>query len=126
MGPTAADYGIWILVAIGLLPAVKTLTDWIRPSAAHRIEQPIEIKTTDQMVTQGECERQHSSSDRYMAMRFDKLEARVSDLAAAYDRRNTEGEARASGIHKRVDVVMSAVSEVRGKLENHILEHNKK
>lgn len=123
MGPTATDYGIWILVAIGLMPAIKTLVEWIRPKAPARIEQPIKVETSEPLVTRGDCERQHVASDRYMAMRFDALEARFSEMAGAFERRNTEGEARAAGIHKRIDVVMSAVSEVRGKLENHVLEH---
>jgi hypothetical protein len=122
--PSASDFGIWILVAIGLLPAVKTLVDWVRPKPAARIEQPISIQSVEPIVTRADCERQHASSDRYFAMRFDALEARFSEMAGAFERRNTQGEDRAAGIHKRIDVVMSAVSEVRGKLENHVLEHN--
>jgi hypothetical protein len=82
--------------------------------------QPLQVEATPSLITRGDCERQHKAEERFMASRFSALEGRIIDLTTSLERRNAEGEMRASGIHKRVDAVASDLAAVKGTLTEHI------
>lgn len=123
MNPSASDIGIWIAVAVLLIPAVKVVVDWIRPQVRRIEPQPIEVRPAADYVTRQDCARMHSETQRFEDQRFDTIEARLKELVAAMDRRNAEGEFRASKIHGRIDGVVEAVSELRGQVNTHIDQH---
>lgn len=73
-------------------------------------------------MTENRCRELHAQVERFEATRFDTLQSAIEDLSAALDRRNSEGEKRASQLHVRIDGVAAQVSELRGQVNNHI-EH---
>jgi DNA repair exonuclease SbcCD ATPase subunit len=73
-------------------------------------------------MTHADCTRLHEQNERYEKQRFDQLEKRLAELTTALERRNTEGESRASRIHARIDELAKEASRIDGTLTNHI-EH---
>jgi hypothetical protein len=73
-------------------------------------------------MTEARCREQHAQAERFEAAQFDGIRKSIEDLAASLDRRNAEGEKRASQLHVRIDGVVAQVSELRGQVNNHI-EH---
>lgn len=125
MNPSSTDIGIWIGVAVLLIPAVKVVVDWIRPQTRRIEPQPLEVKPAADYMTRADCTRMHAETQRFEDQRFDAIEERLTELVASLDRRNQEGEARASRIHGRIDGVVQTVSELRGQVNNHIEEHSR-
>lgn len=41
------DVGVWVLIALVLIPAVKTVVDWSRKPGPQELLQPITIKASD-------------------------------------------------------------------------------
>lgn len=119
-GVTPTDVGIWIGIAILLVPAIKVVVDWIKPPSRRIDPQPLEVKAAADYMSRADCTRMHAETQRFEDQRFDAIDARLADLVAALDRRNHEGESRASKIHQRIDGVVEAVSELRGKVDTHI------
>jgi uncharacterized protein YicC (UPF0701 family) len=121
LNPT--QVGVWIGVVVLLVPAVKVIVDWIRPQTRRIEPQPLEVTLAAKYVTAEDCLRMHGQQQRFEDERFTNLSTQIGALTEALDRRNTEGEARASLIHQRINVVVESVSELRGKVDNHIENH---
>jgi hypothetical protein len=123
MSVTADQVGVWILVLVALVPAAKVVADWIKPPLRRIDPQPLEVRAAADYMSRADCARMHSETQRFEDQRFDAIDARLSELVSALDRRNIEGETRASKIHSRIDGVVEAVSELRGKVDTHISGH---
>ena len=123
MNPSASDIGIWIGIAILIIPAAKVIVDWIRPQTRRIEPQPLEVKPAADYVTRADCTLMHAQTQRFEDQRFNAIESRLSELVASLDRRNAEGESRAAKIHGRIDGVVEAVSELRGQVNTHIDQH---
>jgi hypothetical protein len=117
------DVGIWICVAVLLIPAVKVIADWIRPSPTQRLEQPIEIKPAAQYMTMEACRAMHAQIERFEAAKFAAIEKQLSALTDALDRRNIDGEERASAIHARINPLAQEIRGVSDTLNNHLADH---
>ena len=120
MTPGASEVGMWVLIVMAIIPSVKILADWVRPAKRSIEPQPLEVRGVSKLITSEDCEKQHQNEQRFNGARFDAIEDRLKELISALEKRNTEGEERARGIHKRVDVVASDLAAVRGRLEEHI------
>ena len=123
-GVTPTEIGIWIGIVVLLVPTIKVVVDWIRPQSRRIESQPLEVKAAADYMSRADCTRMHAETQRFEDQRFDAIDARLSELVAALDRRNQEGESRASKIHSRIDGVVEAVSELRGKVDTHIANGN--
>jgi hypothetical protein len=122
-GVNANQVGIWVGIVVLLIPAAKVVADWIRPPIRRIEPQPLEVKPAADYMTRADCSRMHAETQRFEDQRFDAIDARLAELVSALDRRNAEGEGRASKIHARIDGVVEAVSELRGKVDTHISGH---
>lgn len=107
--------GTSLLTFLGLWKKVNGVAEKIQIA-----QQPLDVRAFPQTISREDCERQHKAEERFMTARFNSLDTRIADLTAALERRNAEGEARASGIHKRVDAVASDLAAVKGTLQEHI------
>ena len=122
-GVTPTEVGVWIGVLILLVPTVKVIADWVRPPSIRISQQPFETKVATEYMSRADCDRMHAETKRFEDQRFTAIDSRLTELVNALDRRNVEGEARALNIHHRVDNVIEAVSELRGKVDTHIAGH---
>lgn len=121
VSPTTLGVIVLALAQIGGF--ILTMRKLAGVSEARRIEpQPLEVKAAADYMTRADCSRMHDQNERFEKQRFDAIEKRLAELTAALERRNTEGETRASRIHARVDDVAKEVSRIDGTLTNHI-EH---
>jgi hypothetical protein len=123
MNLSSSDVGVWICVAVLLIPAVKVIADWIRPAPTQRLEQPIEVKPAAQYMTMEACRAMHAQIERFEAAKFAALETRISELTASLDRRNADGEERASAIHARINPLAQEIRGVSDTLNNHLADH---
>ena len=119
------ELGIWVAILVLLIPAAKVVADWIRPPVRRIEPQPLEVRPAAEYMSRADCARMHADTQRFEDHRFDSIDSRLTELVAALDRRNTEGESRASKIHQRIDGVIETVSELRGQVSNHINEHER-
>jgi uncharacterized protein YicC (UPF0701 family) len=124
-GVNANQVGIWVGIVVLLIPAIKVVVDWIKPPSRRIEPQPLEVRPAADYMTRQDCSRMHAETQRFEDQRFDAIDARLSELVSALDRRNQEGESRASKIHQRIDGVVEAVSELRGQVNTHISAHGR-
>mgnify|MGYP000973262910 FL=1 len=121
----------WLLLGLaGLGAAFLGLERWIRRMAGQPDNertiggQPIEIRQSREFVTREELERDR----RALIDRVSRIESDVTSLTAELARWrqelhqtelriNAAGEDRASKIHDRINVVLEAVAELRGKTQ---------
>lgn len=119
----ATSIGVVMLAITQIAGFMLTMRKLSGVSESRRIEpQPLEVKGAPEYMTRADCARMHSQSDRYERERFDQLERRFTELTAALERRNVEGEQRASRLHQRIDENTKEISHIAGTLNNHI-EH---
>jgi hypothetical protein len=123
MNLSSSDVGVWICVAVLLIPAIKVIADWCRPTPAQRLEQPIEVKSAVQYMSAEACRTMHMQVERFEAAKFDAIEKRLTELTAAMDRRNADGEERASAIHARINPLAQEIRGVSDTLNNHLADH---
>ena len=123
MTPSTSDVGIWIGVVVLLIPAAKVITDWIRPTPTQRLEQPIEVKPAAEYMTLDACRTMHLQIERFESAKFAAIESRIGELTAALDRRNSDGEERASAIHARINPLAQEIRGVADTLNNHLADH---
>jgi hypothetical protein len=115
--------GILILGLTQVGTFVLTMRKVAGISETRRIEpSPLEVKPSPEYMTRSDCARMHEQNERFEKQRFDVIERRIAELTSALERRNQEGEGRASRIHSRVDEVAKDVCRLDGTLTNHI-EH---
>jgi len=117
MEPSATFVGMVVLALVQILQLVLVFKKISGASERREITAlPVAY------MTEARCRELHQQSERCEATRFDTLQSAIENLAASLDRRNAEGEKRASQIHVRIDGVAAQVSELRGQVNNHI-EH---
>jgi uncharacterized protein YicC (UPF0701 family) len=88
---------------------------------SRKIEpQPLVVKGETEYIDIEQCRRQHQAEQRFLDTQFTQIKDQLTNLTTSLDRRNQEGEQRASGIHKRIDYVASDLAKVRGTMEEHI------
>jgi len=96
---------------IFLLGIYKIILDIIQ---AHRRKPPLE----DEFAKKGELEKLEKNTNHELG----KLELAIGnmreEMRANYDRVNTNDEIRSSKIHRRIDDVFGAVSELKGIIKN--------
>lgn len=130
MDQSATFIGIVLLALTQIGTFILTMRKVAGVSETRRIEpQPLEVRAAADYMTRGDCTRMHNQNALLETQRFDAIEkqlrtfeARIAELTAALERRNQEGEARASRIHVRVDSATKEIAELRGQVVNHI-EH---
>lgn len=112
------------LVLVALVQILSFGVLWRKLSGAPESReispQPLEVKPAAEYMTRQSCREMHTQTERFESEKFGAIEKQLSAMTAALERRNTEGEARASKIHSRIDAVVEAVAEVRGQVNNHI------
>ena len=136
----ATEVGIWVLVAIMLLPAIKTLVDWgrgDRPQNRQIEPQPLITQerkalkdefaakehSHTQYLTREECGGKHTAEERRIEARITEIKEAVNQLGTKLDQHNDRAEERAAKIHARVDGISNHVSGLSGQLNNHIDHH---
>lgn len=118
-----AIIGVLVLALTQIGGFMLTMRKLAGVAESRRIEpQPLEVKPSPDYMTRSDCARMHEQNERFEKARFDAIEKRLAELVAGLDRRNQEGESRASRIHTRIDEVSKEVSRIDGTLSNHI-EH---
>lgn len=102
---------------------VLTMRKVVGISESRRIEpQPLEVKPSPDFMTRADCIRAHEQNARIETQRFDAIERRLEDLTKALERRNQEGESRASRIHGRVDECAREIARIDGTLTTHVAQ----
>lgn len=118
------------LVMIALTQIGSFILVWRKLSGAAETRtiapQPLQVEASPEYMTRADCTRMHAETQRYEDAKFSGIEKRLADLTEAIERRNLEGESRAAKIHGRIDGVIETVSELRGQVNNHIHEHNRR
>jgi uncharacterized protein YicC (UPF0701 family) len=121
---TYTDIG---LVLIALTQIGSFLVMWRKLSGVTEARtispQPLEVKAVGELMTRDACREFHAQTAKFEQARFDEIAKQIAALTNAIERRNGEGEMRASKIHGRIDNVVESVSELRGQVSNHIHEH---
>ncbi len=82
--------------------------------------QPLRTAEDPKLITKEDCEKQHNAERRFLDAQFESIKDQLCNLVESLDRRNQEGELRASGIHKRIDLVAKELANVDGRLNEHI------
>lgn len=112
------------LVLVALIQIGSLIVMWRKlsgaPESREITPQPLEVKPAADYMTRDACRQMHAQTERWESEKFAALERQLSSLTSALERRNSEGESRASKIHARIDSVVESVSEIRGQVNNHI------
>ena len=135
---TASQVGIWIGVAILIIPAAKTVSDWIRPPTRNIEPQPLRVQPEPELAsrlhvhpdlqTESRCDNIHAS----LGLKFDQFSSEIRSSLREHDRK---AEERTSGVHERVNSLIEGINnkfteqagdiaETRGQLHNHIANHH--
>jgi hypothetical protein len=133
--PTYTEIGVFVAVAIALIPAIDTLRGWIKPNSGRTIENdPLNVAIQHPPVGPNHTHPENQLEARCNVMhqelnaRFDNFASEVRASLADHDRK---AEARTSDVHDRINnlvqsvsdkltAIASATSNVQGKLDNHI------
>lgn len=86
--------------------------------------QPLAVTAAPEYMTTARCKQMHEQTEKFESTQFEAIKKELSDLRAALDRRNDQGEERARLLHERVNTVASALEHTRGQMKEHI-EHGK-
>jgi hypothetical protein len=134
--PTYTEIGVFVAVAIALIPAVDTLRGWIKPNSGRTIENdPLNVAiqhppvgpnhTHPENQLEARCNVMHTELNQ----RFDRFAAEVRSSLGEHDRK---AEARTIDVHQRINNLVESVStklteiatsnaNIEGQLANHIL-----
>lgn len=136
MTPSPEAVGLWILVALALLPGIETIVGWIRPRT-QKIDQPLRVEaqpkyaledhTHEDMQSESDCRDTH----KVLAATWT---ATVSEIRASLIEHDRKAEERASDTHERINNLIATlgdrerqvageIGELKGKLNNHIATH---
>jgi hypothetical protein len=139
--PTYTEIGVFVAVAIALIPAVDTLRGWIKPNSSRTIENdPLNVSIQHPPVGPNHQHPENQLEARCNVMhtelnhRFDKFAAEVRASLSEHDRK---AEARTSDVHDRINNLVQSVSDkmaelaasnanIHGQLTNHILTDRRK
>jgi hypothetical protein len=131
---TAAQVGIWIGVLVLLIPAAKTVSDWVRPPTRNIEPQPLRVQPEPELAprlhlhpdlqTEARCSNIHAT----IGQKFDQFSAEIRSSLREHDRK---AEERTSAVHDRINSLIDGVNdkftdisgdvaEIRGQLNNHI------
>ncbi len=136
---TASQIGIWIGVLILLIPAAKTLTDWVRPPTRMIEPQPLRVQPEPELA-----QRQHLHPDLQTESRCDNIHAQLgskldqfaAEIRSSLREHDRKAEERTVGVHERVNslieginnkftAVAGDIAEVRGQLNSHLSHQGK-
>jgi hypothetical protein len=133
----AREIGVWVLVAIAILPAVKTVIDWARGTPKRDIgPQPIQVQEAlryapaqhehPQYMLREDCREAHKLESKRITAEFESVQRQIDHLGNKLDttltQHNVEAEARAGKLHGRIDVLVERVGTLSGTMSNHIQE----
>jgi len=134
--PTFTEIGVFVAVAIALIPAVDTLRGWIKPNSGRTIENdPLNVAIQHPPVgpnhthPENQLEARCNVMHQELNQRFDRFAAEVRASLTDHDRK---AEARTIDVHQRINNLVESVStklteiatsnaNIEGQLANHIL-----
>jgi hypothetical protein len=134
--PTYTEIGVFVAVAIALIPAVDTLRGWIKPNSSRTIENdPLNVAIQHPPVgpnhthPENQLEARCNVMHQELNQRFDRFAAEVRASLTDHDRK---AEERTTVVHQRINNLVESVSEklteiatsnanIEGQLANHIL-----
>jgi hypothetical protein len=131
MNPFSAEqFGVWVLIAIAVLPAIKTILCWVRGvrTQTEVLPNPLTVQSSRQSPTVSECKIIHTEVNR----RVNALEHSTAQLKESFHSALSESEAHHTtrtdslrreikedmrGIHARVGDVLECVMLIKGELQ---------
>ncbi len=113
MNPEVQQVGMWVLVAIALLPAVNTLRDWF--GGDKRAKRDVKIE--DECLPRAEFAAHVIVNREAHQQIHDRIEGVKGEIHGMELRLNHASEERAKLTHDRVNAVLEAVSELRGEMK---------
>jgi hypothetical protein len=134
--PTYTEIGVFVAVAIALIPAIDTLRGWIKPNSSRTIENdPLNVAIQHPPVgpnhthPENQLEARCNVMHQELNQRFDRFAAEVRASLTDHDRK---AEARTIDVHQRINNLVESVStklteiatsnaNIEGQLANHIL-----
>jgi len=133
MMESAQMIGLWILVVVMLIPAVRTLLEWAGRRPLREVyPQPLRVQAADASQTQTECKKvqaafsaQIQDKDLRHTQRTESLRLEIKadigevrrDLAAMAESFDKENERRIGGVHRRLDTIVASVNRMAGALK---------
>lgn len=132
----AREVGVWVLVAIALLPSVKSIIEWARGTPKRDIVQPLQVTEAPryapighehpQYMLRNECRDAHRVESQRITGEFEATQRQIDHLGNKMDstlrEHNADAEARASKLHGRIDALVEKVGTLSGTMQNHIQE----
>lgn len=97
---------IWVLGAVGVCGGLPGLVAVISLFATRREMQSLEAKVI----------ADKAAMDQRLTRMEEQLGEVVTDIHQMENRINAAGESRAVGLHERINEILAAVSEVRGRI----------
>jgi hypothetical protein len=133
----AREVGVWVLVAIAILPAVKTVIDWARGTPRRDIGPlPLQVQEAPRFapathnhpeyMSRLECREAHKQESNRITAEFEATQRQIDHLGNKLDttlrEHNADAEARAGKLHGRIDALVEKVGTLSGTVANHIQE----
>ena len=133
----AREVGVWVLVALAVLPSIKSIIDWARGTPKRDIGPlPLQVQEAvrfapishdhPQYMLRQECRDAHKQEGQRITSEFENVHRQIANLGNKLDTtlnaHNAEAEARVSKLHGRIDVLVERVGTLSGTMSNHIQE----
>jgi hypothetical protein len=135
----AQEVGVWVLVAVMLIPAIKSLVDMLRPPKRD-IQQPLSVRPDipghdrfapkdhahPQYLTRDECGQRHAAEERRQDLRAQQILDAIETQGRKIEEHNKSAEERSSKLHQRVDPLAAGLAATDRTLTNHLEDHRAK
>ena len=133
--PTYTEIGVFVAVAIALIPAVDTLRGWIKPNSGRTIENdPLNVAIQHPPVGPNHTHPENQLEARCTVMHAElnaRYENFCAEIRASLSEHDRKAEARTSDVHERINSLVVSVSDkltsistatayIQGQLQNHI------